>query len=347
MYLLLCELKKTITIKNLILIVTAVIIQIVITMLPHSSNQPYSIDVYKKYVLELNGKYTDEKKDMIFNRQREIDDIIASYDDISSNYKRDQITLDEFEKYNIEYKKALAEKETVDYLVEKCLYFDEIESDTYFFYDTEWLNYFSRSHYNYIVAILLFLLIIPIFDNEYSSNSKSVIATTVNGYITVCLYKLVAVTIVSVTVSIIIYSTDYITFLLSTKSSDSFEIQSIIGYSGFMGTTIRQYCVNDILVKTVSWIICALLICVISNLIRETAFTFFFCFVILIFPSFMADHITWINSHYVILSLQINMMYTADTSISILTMIYLIKAIIYSFSCVWLWTNNETLSERF
>lgn len=310
-------------------------------MLPHSSNQPYSIDVYKKYVSELNGKYTTEKRDMIFNRQTEIDGIIANYDEISSSYKRDKITLEEFEKYNIEYKKALAEKETVDYLVDKCLYFDGIDSDTYFFYDTEWVNLFSRNHYNYIVAILLFLLIIPIFDNEYSSHSKSVIATTVNGNITVCLYKLAAAIIVSVAISVTIYSADYITFLISTKSSDGFEIKSIIGYSDFIGMTIRQYCINDILVKTISWIVCTLLICMISNLIRETVFTFFLCFVILIFPTFMAGHMILVNSHYVILALQINSMYATDTNIPVLMMIYFAKALIYSFFCIELWIKKE------
>lgn len=128
------ELRKILTFKTFLLIIAAFIAQIIASLIPHVYEHSYSTEVYKNYIAELEGEYTQAKRSTLEQRYVEINNLILEHDNIGSAYLRDEISIEEFEKHNFDYNKAKAERSTVEYLLQKCDHFGSLNGDALFFF---------------------------------------------------------------------------------------------------------------------------------------------------------------------------------------------------------------------
>lgn len=333
------EVRKLLTYKRIFIIVLALIIQVLIMFIPHQYEHDYSDEVYKKYIEQISGEYSYEKRDFIFDRADEINEIIYNHDDVITAYKRDEISLDEFESLNFAYYKALAEEPTVEYLKQKCNYFDELGRGV-FFYDTNWTEFFSGTSYNYIVALVIICLTIPVFTSEYQSNSISMLLTTRYGRRKVCISKIITVAIVTFAIALTIYMLKYATFMCIKGSNASLGVENLIGYNNFPGISLLQYYVIDTVIKSVSWVVAALFICAVSVLVKSTVFSFFISFIFVVCPYFMAQFFSGDWFAYVFSANQLGGMYTRDLNPTLLITSYLIKSAIYTAFSIRMWERR-------
>lgn len=334
------ELRKILTFKTFLLIIAAFIAQIIASLIPHVYEHSYSTEVYKNYIAELEGEYTQAKRSALEQRYDEINNLILEHDNIESAYLRDEISIEEFEKHNFNYNKAKAEQSTVEYLLQKCDYFESLNGDALFFYDTHWEDFLSHSDYNYITAIIVLLLIIPIFDNEFTSDARSMLLTTRQGRKKLCIIKLIMAIITAFIVSFLIFMLKYIVFIYSSGTSSDIEIKNLLGYSGFGNISLAQYYLIDSLIKSATWIVGSVFICVISNVIRNTIFTSFFSFICLVCPALFSDIFVDKFLNYIFCSAQLKDMYTTNLNLHLLTIIYVCKIIVYFLFNIKYWEKE-------
>lgn len=276
------EIKKMMSLPHILLILLAFIIQFILCFYPQNVSHTYSKTVYKDYTEKLSGEYTADKRAYIEKEYERMQDVIEKYEETSENYKKEIITLEEYEKYNDSYNEAMAKISTVEYLIEKCNYFDKIGNKCYFFYDTDWDDFLSESGIDYISAILIILMITTVFSDEYSSKSRNIILTTYKGKTHTAISKLCLSFAFAFIISACMGAVRYLVFIFHNGESGNMGIRNLIDYGGFSELSITKYYVAEILLHSIIWSVCALFICLISNLTKNGIFTVFISFVAIV-----------------------------------------------------------------
>ncbi len=332
------EFYKIFDLKRFCLIVLAVLIQIVTAMTPRTYVRDYSEKVYRTYMEELAGEYTEEKHNLVLERYDEICCIVAEHDDVISAYKRDEITLEAFDEHNFEYNKALSEMSTVEYILQKCDYYKS-RGEGVFFYDVDWGDFLGRAGYNYITALVVLCLVIPIFENEYKSEAVAMLLTTKKGRNKVCVAKIFLAGTVATAVSLLLSMTKYVGFAWNNGEYAEMGVGNLLGYGGFPNISLEQYYWNDTVIKASTWLIAAMFICVVNTYVRNAVFAFFISFVMLVCPYFISELVNgkWVGM--VFLSGQLGGMYSDTLNITVLTLIYLFKGVVYSVMCMKKWSK--------
>lgn len=234
MKIILYEFRKLIYSKRSLIIIAAVLMQILLILVPRNFEHEYSDEIYINYMKQLEGEYTEEKRNIILNRYYEINQTINEHENMITAYKQNTILLDEFEAHNSDFNRALAELSTIEYLMQKCSYFDEI-GEGVFFYDTPWIDFFTNSGFNYIVALTIICLIIPVFDSEYQSEAAAMLLTSKYGKNYVCISKLIMVIVLAFAVALALYIVQYVTFVLHIKADHSdLDIKNLMGTKRFL-----------------------------------------------------------------------------------------------------------------
>ncbi len=336
MNLLLYEFRKAFNLKYLCVIIVAVLIQIVVGLIPRNYERSYSDTIYKAYMEELGGEYTEEKYSLVLERYDEICKVMAEHEDVITAYKQNEITLDAFDEHNFQYNKALAEQATVEYILQKCEYYQS-RGEGVFFYDTDWVDFFSSSGYNYIAALVIICLIIPVFEQEYRSEAVAMLLTARNGRSKICTAKLLSAGVIAFAQSMLLSFTKYTVFMLRYGDNAHLSVENLLGYSGFSGVSLWQYFWNDALLKSVSWVIAALFICVVVTFTKNAVFAFFISFVMLVCPYFVSGFFggEWFGAVFV--ANQLGGMYSVTLNIPILFIAYLLKALAYSLLSMKKW----------
>ena len=110
-----------------------------------------------------------------------------------------------------------------------------------------------------------------------------------------------------------------------------------MGYKAFSGDSLKQYYINDALIKSISCLTAALFICAVSIFAKNTVFTFFISFVFIVCPYFISVffHGSWFE--YAFTANQLGAMYSEDLNIYALSVTYILKASLYSGFCIRKW----------
>ncbi len=337
MKIILYEFRKLRYSKRSLIIIAAVLMQILLILVPRNFEHEYSDEIYINYMKQLEGEYTEEKRNIILNRYYEINQTINEHENMITAYKQNTILLDEFEAHNSDFNRALAELSTIEYLMQKCSYFDEI-GEGVFFYDTPWIDFFTNSGFNYIVALTIICLIIPVFDSEYQSEAAAMLLTSKYGKNYVCISKLIMVIVLAFAVALALYIVQYVTFVLHIKADHSdLDIKNLMGYKAFSGDSLKQYYMNDAVIKSFSCAAAALFICAVSIFAKNTVFTFFISFVFIVCPYFISSFFRGSWFEYAFAANQLGAMYSEDLNIYALSVTYILKASLYSGFCIRKW----------
>lgn len=338
MNLLFYEFRKAFDSKRFYVIIAAVLMQILVAFIPQNYEMGYSDTIYKNYMKELSGEYTEEKHSIVLERYAAICNIIAEHDDIIIAYKQNKITLEELDEHNFQYNKALAEQSTVEYILHKCSYYEN-RGEGVFFYDTDWVDFFSRTGYSYITALVVICLIIPIFEHEYKSDAVVMLLTTRYGRNKLCTAKLFCAGIIAFAVSLLLSLTKYTVFMLNNGDNADLSVENLLGYDGFSTISLEQYFWNDALLKSVSWFVAALFICMVCTFAKNAVFAFFISFVMLVCPYFISGFFKneWFGTVFV--AYQFGGMYSQRLNIPILMIAYSSKTLVYSLSCMKNWSR--------
>ncbi len=97
MRLFLYESKKAFGIRQLLLILLVMGIQVWLGRFPYDTSERYSPAVYKAYTTELQGAYTTEKQVALQDKYDAMLEVIAAHDATKTAYLNNEITLEEFD----------------------------------------------------------------------------------------------------------------------------------------------------------------------------------------------------------------------------------------------------------
>ena len=252
-------------------------------------------------------------------------------------YTHDKISQEEFQEFNYEYYRAAAESATVEYLVKKCGYFDAIDGEAVFFYDTDWEDFLSHTDYNYIVAVVVFLLVIPVFDNDYDSGSRITVLTTKKGRRKLCAVKISAAVFIAFAVSFSLFMLRYAAFSYAHGANAGLSVRNIMEHSEYNDISIMRYCLTDSLLKSAAWAVGAIAICAVANIVRNTVFTFFLSFIVMLCPALFSRLFSFRLYPYIFCADNLNGMYAASLSIAALAGVYVCKAVAYWVLNMYFW----------
>ena len=287
MRLFLSELRKLLFCNYaLIIMLAAVVLQAVTELIPRTYEFSYSIDVYKRYTEKLEGDYTAETEFFLRSLYEEYCVLIDEYDLHRTEYINGKITLEDFSTYTAQNSTAKAEITTIQYLLEKCEYFNNAEGfQKEIFYDTDITYFFEGLGFDLIMLLTLLCIVIPVFDREFTGGATSLILTSRYGKSRLAVLKMLA----SMTV-IFVFSWCLSALRLESHflkyGSDFFDraVGNLMGYDGFGNVSILNYYLTDTLIKSVCWAICAAKVCLITVICRNTSFSFIISFLIISAP---------------------------------------------------------------
>lgn len=336
MKVLLFEFKKLFTPKTFLLLIAALLIQFGLLFVPNSQKHDYSPNIYKKYLSTLEGEFTEEKYSVIKARYDEITEIIASHDEIVSAYQNGELSAGTFDEHSFSYAKATSEQKTVEYLKRKGDYFKTIGGECVYFYDTEWSDFLKNNGFNFIVALAVIFITIPIFCSEFQSNARSMLFTSLKGTTNLCICKIVAAATTAFLVSTAIFSARFLYFCALHGDFGDWQIRNIMDYSAYGSLTIKEFYFLDCIIKSTVWVVGAILICAFSCLTQNSLFTVFFTAVSIVCPVIIPA-ITNGVSRYTFLGAELAAGFTADLNMTLFAAVLAAKAIVYSVVVKVLW----------
>lgn len=331
------ELRKLFSLRNMLVLAAAMLVQIVVCLIPHQYTHEYVPNIYKRYIEELSGTYTPQKREFIENRNAEIEDLIARSEEMENAYAANSITTDEYRTYSEQLDEARREQTTVAYLLKKCDYFDTVGAEMTFFDDTAWADFLSHQSYDFILALALVILLIPIFDTEYSSKTRNMLLITKRGRSETCAYKLCVAALLGFCLTFCFGVIRYLCFLRGAGGNGDMPIRNLLNYAAFGQLRLTGYVWRNILLQSAAWAVLALILCVITNACRNTAFSFFLSFVCSVAPAFLPNTPIW---RYLFCAVSLNGLYPAEVNLGVQACILTAKAIICIVLTLLLWQRG-------
>ena len=338
------ELKKLIRLNRLLLIVAiALVVRTVLCLIPSVHDHPYSEEVYKSYNEKLGGELTDEKTEYLNARLAEIEELIASYDEMQQRYTGGEIGLDEYFRYTELHGKAKAEESTVRYLVRKC---GALNACTDFkkqlFYDTDWSGLFEDNGFDIVMLLALLCIAVPAFDCEYFSSSYAQILTSKRGKTPLALSKLAAVIAVVFLLSLMMSGARLGVFAYRNGLDYSdMPVGNVLLTDGFGSTTLLGYFLTDALLKALVWGMYSVIVCLIAVLCRNVTFAFVIGFIVGLTPKLISTDTESSGIFYLISGSALGEMYPATLSLWVFVGVTVIKAALISIGVVMAWGKKD------
>ncbi len=336
------ELRKILLCKRGLIVILIFVLQTVVCFVPREYEHSYSIEVYKRYLEEFGGEYTEDTHTALRKDLDDAEAIVAIHEEKVNQYHNDIISSNEFNEHNDSYNKALAEKPTIEYLLNKCEYFDTLNKKADLFYDTDWEDLIKHNSFEYLIALCLLIIIIPAFCNEYSSGSFIIIKSTQNGRYKTARVKLIICIGFILVFSFIMCTLRAFPLLMNDEDSIlSYPIYNIMNLDFKCNMSIGVYFMLDCVLKALSWTTLAAFVCLISVLIQNETIVYFISFIIIICPALLLSYMSNKVLEYSFCAYFLSSHLTPDTSI-ILPFVVMIKLLLYSVFTAKMWCKEKT-----
>lgn len=319
------ELRKLFC-RRVLTVLAALAAEVLLALSFGGFQHPYSPVVYRQYTERLSGEYSAQKREYVFARLDEINETVASHDRLEADYHHDLISLEEFTAHNKSCNLAVAERETLEYLAQKCERFEE-QGGGRFFYDTDWSDFFSHRGYALTAAVLLLVLIPTAFCTEYSAGMYDVLRTAKHGKARLASIKLGICAAVMFLLSLALSAAEATVFFLRFGTDGMNEpMQSIMGFEAYGSISAVGALLRLSLLRACSFAVCAVAVCLISVLTRSFLYTVFLGAVVCISPALLTGGTAMC---YVFSSAVQNGMYPAGLNVWLFCLICAVKCTAY------------------
>ena len=337
------ELRKILSGKPMLIVFAVIILQAVIAFIPKNYEHNYSPEVYKRYLTEYCGEYTQDTHIRLSARQAEIEEIIASHEEYAEKYHNDLISFEEYEEHNSAYNKASAEQSTVEYLLQKCGYYDEHGIRAELFYDTDWTDLFENMSFDYLIGLVILLIAVRVFCDEYSSGSRSVILTTPKGKRDTALSKLVIIVTFAFAVSALMYAVKLMPTMRESAEYATKPVNDLLSFPFDDSVTIIGYYLKDSIIKSLQWCDIAAFICLISVLLQNRTFVYFVSFVFTLCPAMTSDLIGYNRARYFFTSYSLGMNYSCGDNVALILTVSVFKLVLFGLLTGRVWCSSHAI----
>lgn len=285
------ELYKVFSKKQIYIIVAVgLILQIIISSQMRTTMfEGYHKTVYQYYMSELEGNYSVEKKNYVNAEYEKFQNLLCNEEKYELAYNNGELDGNEYRSLLDDIKTAKYRIETLEYVVEKTNYFDNSENQAEYFYDTELNDYVGNLGFNIIAMIVILLIIIPMYTDDFYSGTVSMIKSSKNGRKVLFFSRLKITMVISTVVYVLFAATEFVTkYLLFDLGNlnaciGSLMIDRIADLSNsFINLSIWKFIVFLYLIYLVEAILLAVIGLVVSKVSRGNIEAFTIMSVILI-----------------------------------------------------------------
>ncbi len=285
------ELYKVFSKKQIYIIVAVgLILQIIISSQMRTTMfEGYHKTVYQHYMSELEGNYSVEKKNYVNAEYEKFQNLLCNEEKYELAYNNGELDGDEYRSLLDDIKTAKYRIETLEYVVEKTNYFDNSENQAEYFYDTELNDYVGNLGFNIIAMIVILLIIIPMYTDDFYSGTVSMIKSSKNGRKVLFFSRLKITMVISTVVYVLFAATEFVTkYLLFDLGNlnaciGSLMIDRIADLpNSFINLSIWKFIVFLYLIYLVEAILLAVIGLVVSKVSRGNIEAFTIMSVILI-----------------------------------------------------------------
>ena len=264
--------------RNFIIFILLISIKAFISFSPVNYDS-YADSVYKDYMTTLSGELSSEKQSYLETERNFINKTLAIHDIKQQDYIDGNISFEDYRDYIKTYNYAYNRNEYFSKIELHRDYILELSSDgksAWFVYDTGWKELFF-SDFDWLFFIVLLILYAGIFTLEYDNMSSSgsfaqILRTTKHGRKTTFIMKCRATLLSSLIISIIWNSIDLFCIIsnyeLPLLNAPIYSIQEFESFPiqiSLFGVLILFY-----IIKIVASIFLAMLLCMLSTLLKKS-----------------------------------------------------------------------------
>lgn len=294
--------------KKILILLLLLIMKFRISYIEFQPYKSYSDQVYKEYMLYLEGELTPEKTEFIKNERKKINDTLSLRSQMQSQYINNELSVDNYKEYLTQYNYALGRDEVFSYIEKHAAYINALASEgksAWFVYDSGWKVLFN-SDFDWTLYIACILISSSIFSIEYNKKTSShpfsyIIRSCKKGRYHIFLSKTLFCILITSLLTIIWCGVD---LFYANNSFDlpllSAPIHSIEEFASIkFSLSIGQYLVCFITTKLLAALTLALLSSALSCLIPKQLFSVMVSSVLTLLPALLSmfniTHSNYIN----------------------------------------------------
>ena len=195
--------------------------------------------IYKQYLEQIGGEYSEEKQDYLENELKRCKEIISNFSSMEESYWNNEITTDAFHAYVREYNAARIQEEVLGNLIKQAVYFDDLYKTKgilgSFVYETGYNKLiYQEADWILIVLTCAFacrLYLVEFEKNVSGSNMYTITQTTAYGRSVLFSKKMLLCLAVTGGLWIVFGAIDWVYLLRSFEMPDiSASLLSIMAY---------------------------------------------------------------------------------------------------------------------
>ena len=293
------ESYKTLILKRYIFVIIGLLaVQCYMANREFTAVKSYSDAVYNEYMTVLEGQMTDEKLEFIATERENINFSLAQKDIMLEKYLSEEINYDEYRAYLAEYNYAYARNELFMHIEAHARYIEQTNVakgiDAWFVYDTGW-NKLLHNSFDIVLYVLMLLLLSSIFSDEYTSKSSAgsfaqILRTAKNGRKHTFTFKFLSTLTITGVMTIVFTAVDVILIFknydLPAMNAPLVSMQSFSAINGNL--TIIQYLAVYFLIRLFAYLIFAVFVCGLSELLKKTILVMSVSVAVTLFPALFA-----------------------------------------------------------
>jgi len=289
------EWRKAFTSRGvLLLLFLALIFKLSATYVQYDSQNTYSLMLYSRYIDEVQGGQTDEKRQYIETETKRIKTVIDEFQQKKQEFYSGNLSYDQYREILEEYNIAVSSEEVAERVMFHSEYLDWLANsrnvNAYYLYDIDWLRLFETGADIILIALLAYLSA-GVFSDEYTKlsgegNRMLMISATKKGRTNLYRHKLSFSLLLSLIITLLFNVMDGFcivrNFNLPNGESPllSLELFGGIEYSG----TIHQFIATTWVIQLFVAVIVSGIVALLGALIKNKLYTLLSSFSLLFVP---------------------------------------------------------------
>lgn len=141
-------------------------------------------DVYNHYIEQVKGEYTEEKNEWLTGERDKAREYIENAQIYDDRYENGEIGVAEYKDLKNEVSRSRGVIDTLEYMVDKSMYLESIDEridNAEYFYDLDVNDYIENMGPDIFVILLITVIVVNIFLEDYSCGTHSMIITSRDG----------------------------------------------------------------------------------------------------------------------------------------------------------------------
>jgi hypothetical protein len=173
----------------------------------------YDSTEYRIYLEQFGGRSDEEKQDAFDEIYQKLLSASGNINDLEDDYAQGQISQKEYLEQLSQVTKYKNEESVIKTFREKMVYASEDEQKHFVIHDYGWTQLLTEEHPDFLLVVLLFLLMVPVWCREYETEMYYLQLCSRNGRTRLTAVKIVMGSIMAVLLSLAFSLMEYLYYM--------------------------------------------------------------------------------------------------------------------------------------